>query len=419
VPFYQDYRSGTSAGETLTTSQQLDTYAAMFGGNDTVIGSTSFGIFGAYGSDDYFDGGNGNDILRGGLGEDWLVGGNGNDYLYGNFAPDGRTDDENDFIAPGAGNDYVDGGENSGGGIFGSLRGFFEADMVYYADATTGYGVVVDLAATATSGIAYDPWGGTDTLVNVEGAIGTFYGDYLYGNSGANSFIGWAGADYIYGAGGEDTIFYNIENPTAPTAFAYLFDTPQGVVVDLSTGFGRDPHGFYDTLISIENVYGTRLNDYIQGDGADNKIYGSSPDLVGNGNDVLFGGGGNDTITDLYGSANIDGGAGSDFIIAGGNDYIRGGSGSDTFKLRPSSLGVQGADFIADFSDAEDFLQRPDSGGTFRGPPLTPDTYTVFDYSGGGVTGVFVVFDQVWGSDPNHYVFVQNMTAATIIDNII
>jgi hypothetical protein len=35
------------------------------------------------------------------------------------------------------------------------------------------------------------------------------------------------------------------------------------------------------------------------------------------------------------------------------------------------------------------------------------------------VTGVYVVFHQVYGTEPDHYVFVQNMTSLAISDNII
>ena len=445
MAFYESYWAGTYAADIYTPVGSG--YAAGYGGDDVLSGFGNFSAgFSHYGND-YFDGGDGNDILRGGAGLDWLLGGNGDDYLYGDYSDTPFADLNNDFLAPGAGNDYVDGGGHVGPDF---LDGFFQpasnavfgANMVYYADAQTGRGVTVNLAGTGGgAGIAYDPWGGTDTLVNIQGAIGTYYGDTLYGNSADNSFIGWEGADVIYGAGGVDTVFYNIANPTStydpahPYAHTYdkLFSTPAGVVVNLATGFARDPYGYYDTLISIENVHGTPLADYILGNDANNQIFGDLmitegeefaslyPD-PGTGNDVLLGGGGNDRITALYGNVYIDGGAGNDFIWAGGGDYLLGGTGSDTFLLRPAPNGVQGPDFIADFSDAEDFLMRPSinwMGDLVGSPPFYSDTYTMFDYAGGGVTGVYVVFDQYGAGGPDHYVFVQNMTAATIADNII
>jgi Ca2+-binding RTX toxin-like protein len=449
VSFYSLYWAGTYAADTYNSgdgggSPYGSYYAAGYGGDDVLIGSGSYQNF-QFGGD-YFDGGDGNDILRGGSGSDWLLGGNGNDFLYGDYSNSPYSDLNNDFIAPGSGNDYVDGGGHVGiddlDPYFQSFtNSVFNANMVYYADAQTGRGVVVNLAASGAAGIAYDPWGGTDTLVNIEGVIGTFYADQLSGNAGDNSFIGWEGADVINGAGGSDTVFYNILNPTStydpahPYAHTYdkLFSTPQGVVVNLVTGFARDPYGYYDILISIENVHGTPLADYIQGDNADNQIFGDLmvtegeefasiyPD-PGTGNDVLLGGGGNDTITALYGNVYIDGGAGNDFIRAGGGDYILGGAGSDTFQLRPAPNGVTGADFIADFSDSEDFLLRPAMnwmGDLTGSPPFYSDNYTLFDYSGSGLTGVFVVFDSFSDGTADHYVFVQNMTSALIADNII
>ena len=80
-----------------------------------------------------------------------------------------------------------------------------------------------------------------------------------------------------------------------------------------------------DTYTSIEGLIGSDFNDLLIGDGNDNDPSG------GAGLDSLFGGGGNDIITDDVGAASdINGEAGNDTIYGGpGNDYITGGDGND------------------------------------------------------------------------------------------
>ena len=56
------------------------------------------------------------------------------------------------------------------------------------------------------------------------------------------------------------------------------------------TGPQNTGGGGKDTLVSIENLYGSPYNDVLTGDAHDNMIVG------GAGNDTLYGGGGNDTL---------------------------------------------------------------------------------------------------------------------------
>jgi hypothetical protein len=88
-------------------------------------------------------------------------------------------------LAPGPGDDTVDGS----GGI----------DTVEYADATAA--VVVDLAtSTATGG------SGDDTLVNLEGVVGSGFDDRITGDAAANTLVGGAGVDLVEGGDGDDRL---------------------------------------------------------------------------------------------------------------------------------------------------------------------------------------------------------------------
>src|SRR5215468_6530075 len=110
----------------------------------------------------------GNNVIRGGGGNDDLHGGNGNDTFYG-----------------GAGADSIDGG----GGI----------DYVRYDDATTG--VTVGFASAAGSND-----GAGDSLVNIEGIIGSAFADKLGGTGFAEDLQGGGGDDLLQGRGGNDTL---------------------------------------------------------------------------------------------------------------------------------------------------------------------------------------------------------------------
>jgi Ca2+-binding RTX toxin-like protein len=86
-----------------------------------------------------------------------------------------------------------------------------------------------------------------------------------------------------------------------------------------------------DTLIGIEDVSGTSMDDHLTGDGGDNWLWGEG------GNDVLSGGGGNDLLEVGPGNATVDGGAGTDTI-----SFFNGGAGTGFDAGVNVSLGSQG-----------------------------------------------------------------------------
>jgi len=147
-----------------------------------------------------------------------------------------------------AGDDTLDGGD-----------GFDYAD--YREDEIYGgaAGVTVNLAA----GTATDSFGDTDSLANIEGAVGGSSDDTLIGGNAANDalemFRGRDGADTIDGGSGFDRAVYANE----PFAGGTL-----GVVVDLAAGTATDSFGNIDTLIAIEGVWGTEFADTLAGGNA-------------------------------------------------------------------------------------------------------------------------------------------------------
>src|SRR6478752_1713700 len=121
---------------------------------------------------------------------------------------------------------------------------------------------------------------------------GTNGGDSLYGGAAADvinglngndTLKGFGGADRLDGGNGIDTVFYG--------------DSTAGVGINLATGRGVGGSAEGDTLISIENVFGSNFNDTLTGTSGANQLHGQD------GNDVIKGGGGDDFL---------DGGNGND-----------------------------------------------------------------------------------------------------------
>jgi Ca2+-binding RTX toxin-like protein len=192
--------------------------------------------------------------------------------------------------------------------------------------------------------------GGNDVMLGLQG------NDVVIGGAGDDVIAGGSGADWILGGDGKDSADYA--------------DSVQAVTVNLTTGLGSGGDAQGDKISSIENVIGSRSNDSITGDAADNIVYG------GDGNDKIDGAGGNDTacysdsifgvtvdlannvnnkggyaegdeltsIENLIGSSfddKLSGHVGDNQLEGGlGKDTLVGGAGSDTAIYEHSSAGV-------------------------------------------------------------------------------
>ena len=206
--------------------------------------------------------------------------------------------------------------------------------------------------------------GGDDRL---HGGAGN---DTLRGGSGDDVLHGFLGNDRLDGGTGRDAASYTRFDPGTyglmngrVERFPDGSVSPAGVTVDLTAGTASGSQG-NDTLISIEDVYGSEDDDTITGNAVANLLSG------GDGNDRLFGLGGDDVL--LLGSGNdlADGGAGDDRIeIGGGGATVRGGGGFDTLGLGGRS-GTVSIDFRTDsFTTSFEVGDgtRETGGGTFSG----------------------------------------------------
>lgn len=282
------------------------------------------------------------------------------------------------------------------------LNGGSGLDTAWYRDSLTG--VVVNLlTGTATGGDAQG-----DTFNSIEWLAGSDFDDTLTGDNASNRINGFDGSDILNGRGGADILIggsgADILNGGSGSDTANYGLSASAVNVNLGTGVttGGDAHG--DTYSSIENIYGSRHDDELIGDGQNNRLNGGlgndtirglgGNDLLvgGRGADILDGGDGIDTVSyrhadlqtivnprngqmlgaaqgdtlidienvigtrfndslilgdgqnrifGLSGNDFIDGGNGNDFIGGGaGGDFIHGGTGSDTANYKSSDAGI-------------------------------------------------------------------------------
>lgn len=317
----------------------------------------------AYGQDgdDAIYGGAGADVLVGNRGADELAGGKDDDYLYGGSGGDRLFGD--------AGNDhlYGDAGENilEGGGGHDNLFGGAEADIY---DGGGGSDTVSFAHADAAVTVLLwqegpqDTGHGMDTFIDVEHLIGTDYNDQLSGGSASNLIDGGDGSDTIDGGWGNDSLDggdgddliaggngNDYLNGGVGTDTASYTGSAFGVSVNLSlNGVPQNTGQGIDTLLSIENVDGSSVNDLIYGHGGANVLHGNE------GGDWLWGADGNDL---LYGDE------GNDVIIGGaGDDFLFGGDGADAFWYG-DYVGSLGDDHIYYFEDGVDKIYFVDTHG--------------------------------------------------------
>ncbi|RXT55405.1 hypothetical protein B6S44_09820 [Bosea sp. Tri-44] len=296
------YIYGTDGADVVTPGPYAGMYVLLGkGGNDIMDFQSGWGAYGE------MYGGAGNDWLKADssiAGDDYLSGGDGDDVLlsYGG----------NDILVGGTGNDTLSAGTGDN-----SLFGEDGNDRLYALSGTN----YLDGGAGDDE---FDGGDGSDTMLGGTGND-TFYSregnDFLYGGDGNDVLRAGEGADWLDGGAGFD--------------YAVYTNWVSGVVVRLDVGMGVGGEAQGDTLINIEGVLGSALQDFLIGDSVGNVLFGQD------GDDWLYGQGGADQ---LYG------GNGSDQIIGGsGADYLSGGAGNDQFWTLAADLEAGVFDVINDF----------------------------------------------------------------------
>ncbi len=282
--------------------EQREVTVTHTGGDDIVVGSRYGDYLAGAAGWDWIDGGDGDDTIEGGDGNDVLLGRQGRDRLVG-----GAGDD---YLVSGAGDDHPWFGDGYMAGMWG---GDGNDTIVFNGGVDGGFGE-----------------NGDDVfLMEQDGFLPGFEASGHYdGNQ----------MDYVDAGAGSDTISY--ERFTAP--FAHNLDVnfwpwatntsamPVGGINGVAVYLGNHPTSWTngdaywadakyimgDFVKGVENVTGSKFNDYLWGDAGNNIIKG------GDGNDFLDGHLGNDIL---------EGGAGADYMV---------GPGEGTLSYEGSNAGV-------------------------------------------------------------------------------
>jgi Ca2+-binding RTX toxin-like protein len=355
IDYSQEQANGGTAGVSinLITAKAID----GFGDMDRIFG---FNTFRGTALGDQF------------VGADWanvrLFAGDGNDVV--------ALAAGDDWVAPGEGINNIDGGSGY--------------DQLNYSDISPIGGQAISVFMEADgNGEVTKPNAEVDNFNAIELIFGTQGADYFNGQNYAMDFSGGAGSDTFTGSDSalrNDVVDYSAEQ--------YFAGWRNGVTVNLSTatfrissalslsaGAAIDSYGDIDSLIRIDIIRGTGLNDVFIA-GAKSVFEG------GKGNDTywLDGGdsaieqfsGGIDTINAktsmslpayienlvLTGSAVWAVGNSSNNVITGnalnnsiagnfGADVLSGKSGRDTFRF-DTKLSASNRDIITDFSSTFD-----------------------------------------------------------------
>jgi Ca2+-binding RTX toxin-like protein len=289
-------------GDTDTFSNIEDVFGTAFA--DQITGDSA---------DNWLEGRDGDDLLNGGGGEaDYLIGGFGNDHLIGGGA-------EYVYYRPGQGTDTVE------GGVGWDRVSFYEND----ADGGSA-GVIVDLSL----GTATDGFGDTDTLISVDGVVGTRFADTLIAGPTDNTLEGWGGNDTLLGGAGRDILLGHsgddlIDASAGPAVAGQLGDfvnpgTGRDTVrghVDLYLLYGT---GIFLTFEEMSVVSGVEIITGTDGSGTARSIAGTEIDTTftyattfggTNTNDTFHGSGHEKEFwMGFQGNDAIDGGAGIDRV---------------------------------------------------------------------------------------------------------
>ena len=316
----KDFLYGDDGEDTLWGDAEDD---ELYGGlkNDLLFGEAGIDILKGGEGSDILDGGVDGDYLHGDAGDDFLFGGSGDDFLFGN--------EDNDVLSGDTGNDLIDGGANIDTVNYDSSLN----SVIVNIDETQSYSNVtysfdLEPSFTVAAGTAFDGFGGTDTLKNLENITGSNYSDVLIGNALRNTLTGLGGDDFLIGSGGDDILDGGDGIDTV--SYRRSFNSVNlGVSVDLSQGTAFDGIDGLDTLRNIENIIGSRFADRLTGDSQANTILG------GDGNDIIDGREGSDRLFGENGNDEIYGGSGNDYLVGGTgsgwpSDILDGGIGNDT-----------------------------------------------------------------------------------------
>ncbi|MBV5340237.1 MAG: hypothetical protein J0665_11885 [Deltaproteobacteria bacterium] len=216
---------------------------------------------------------------------------------------------------------------------------------------------------------------GTDTLYGIEHIrYASYYNDVIVGNSLNNVLQGGHGADFIDGGAGVDTAYYDYWSPAVTVS---LMTATQNN--NLGIVFAGDATG--DTLLNIENLYGSGSADILYGNSGDN---------------TLTGNGGNDTLEGLA-----------------GGDYF---AGSNTATVSYAHAGITGWDTVVTATAASPNLGL--TAALMVGTSITNSYQFNNGKTGGWEAGTDIV-TQTGDAENDRFNNVLNLTGSSLNDTLV
>jgi Ca2+-binding RTX toxin-like protein len=267
---------GTEGADVLVGTKHHDVILGL-GGDDSIYGGGGHAA-------DLICAGDGADGVLGSFGRDHVAGEGGDDVLLGDPGGDVLLGgDDIDYIEPGRGNDWANGGGSS-------------LDILTYLPSASA--VRVDFTKGRAVGEGWDRFRGFNAVVGSNGD------DTLNGATGEELFVPAGGDDYVDGGPGADAIVYALST--------------QGVNVNLAGGLSLGEGS--DTLAGLEVVSGSPFDDVIVGDARYNWLSGSA---------------GNDQLDGLTGDDSLFGEDGADSCVNGLTYVGCENQGGDVFPVPP------------------------------------------------------------------------------------
>ncbi|MDI1295693.1 MAG: calcium-binding protein [bacterium] len=225
------------------------------------------------------------------------------------FADTLQGDNLHNAIFGGAGNDTLkgEGGDDTleGGAGGDTIDGDAGYDFASYADATSNVQISLDGSLPSFGDAA------GDTFLNVEGVLGSSFGDVIYGDAKSNTLQGGAGADNLNGQGGDDLIVGgaggdSMTGGSGNDTVSYESST-SGVVVSMQDGSINTGDAVGDIAVGFEFLHGSNFNDTLY---SYQNVAITLRGLAGN--DILYGGNADDILIGDAGGDQLNGGEGYD-----------------------------------------------------------------------------------------------------------
>lgn len=273
------------------------------------------------------------------------------DFILPAVSPNGSYEIINNVVTGSSSNDVIDLSGSSVGytGIIGN-GGDDTITGTEFNDSIGGGGVYLSYLNSDDNGNdIIHGGGGNDTI------LGDYGDDELFGDAGNDDIYGGGGIDNMYGGDGDDTINFELTDIQGGATIqgGAGYDTAYNRQGFESGPASAAPISFDMTANGFERYFGSAGAETIDGRGSTadlvintngasaGRIIGYEPDPNVPYVDTVYGGSGNDTITNAH---RVYAGAGDDVVTAFGNDYdnIRGGEGQDTLYINT----VDGLDLV-------------------------------------------------------------------------